>query len=113
MAAGNLLKSTAVPSAMTAAFAGNPAEHLAERLLRSLEAGHEAGGEEGPIHSAALLVVHDQAFPLVDLRCDWDDVAPLAVLRRLWTDYAPQMEAYVTRAIDPSAAPRYGVAGDR
>jgi uncharacterized Ntn-hydrolase superfamily protein len=113
VAAGNLLKSSAVPKAMTAAFAGNATEHLAERLLGSLEAGHDAGGEEGPIHSAALLVVHEHAFPLVDLRCDWDDLAPIAVLRRLWTDYEPQMQAYLTRAIDPAAAPRYGVAGDR
>ena len=64
-------------------------------------------------HGAALLVVHEHAFPLVDLRCDWDDAAPLAVLRRLWTDYAPQMQAYLIRALDPSSAPSYGVAGNR
>jgi uncharacterized Ntn-hydrolase superfamily protein len=113
VAAGNLLKSSAVPKAMTAAFAGNAVEHLGERLLRSIEAGYEAGGEEGPIHSAALLVVHEHAFPLVDLRCDWDDAAPLAVLRRLWTDYEPQMQAYLLRAVDPASAPSYGVAGNR
>jgi uncharacterized Ntn-hydrolase superfamily protein len=98
---------------MTAAFLAAPEAHLAERLLRSLEAGQEAGGEQGPVHSAALLVVHEHAFPLVDLRCDWDDTAPIAVLRRLWTDYEPQMQAYLTRAIDPDSAPRFGVAGDR
>jgi uncharacterized Ntn-hydrolase superfamily protein len=113
VAAGNLLKSAHLPDAMTKAFAANAQQHLAERLLRALEAGLEAGGEEGPIHSAALLVVHEQAFPLVDLRCDWDDAAPILRLRKLWTDYEPQMQAYLIRAIDPAAAPRYGVAGDR
>jgi uncharacterized Ntn-hydrolase superfamily protein len=113
IAAGNLLKTAALPDAMTSAFAATPQSHLAERLLRALEAGLEAGGEEGPVHSSALLVVHEHSFPLVDLRCDWDDWAPISVLRRLWSDYEPQMQAYLTRAIDPTAAPRYGVAGDR
>jgi uncharacterized Ntn-hydrolase superfamily protein len=113
VAAGNLLKSERLPQAMTHSFAENVADHLAERLLRALEAGLEAGGEEGPVHSAALLVVHEHSFPLVDLRCDWDDKAPIAQLRLLWTAYEPQIEAYLTRAIDPSAAPRYGVTGDR
>lgn len=112
VAAGNLLKTASVPRAMTAAFAANAGEHLAERLLRSLEAGLEAGGEEGPVRSAALLVYHEQAFPLVSLRCDWDEADPIAVLRRLWTDYRPQMAAYLTRALDPTAAPSYGVPGD-
>lgn len=113
VAAGNLLKAVSVPQAMASTFADHAGEHLAERLLRALEAGLAAGGEEGPVHSAALLVVHDQSFPLVDLRCDWDDSAPIAALRRLWTDYEPQMQAYVDRALNPAAAPRYGVPGDR
>ena len=56
-AAGNLLKTPAVPDAMADTFAKNADRHLAERLLRALEAGLAAGGEEGPIHSAGLLVV--------------------------------------------------------
>ncbi|HYM99243.1 MAG TPA: DUF1028 domain-containing protein [Aestuariivirgaceae bacterium] len=113
VAAGNLLKSAELPDAMTSAFAVDTQTHLAERLLRALEAGLEAGGEEGAVHSAALLVVHEHSFPLVDLRCDWDDRAPISMLRRLWSDYEPQMQAYLTRALNPAAAPRYGVAGDR
>mgnify|MGYP002725507492 CR=1 FL=1 len=81
-------------------------------LLRGLEAGLAAGGEEGPVHSAALLVHHEQAFALVDLRVDWDDENPVAELRRLWTDYEPQVEPYLLRAVNPAAAPSYGVAGD-
>ncbi len=112
VAAGNLLKSASLPKVMTDAFATNAGEHLAERLLRALEAGLDSGGEEGPVHSAALIVYHEQAFPLVNLRVDWDDENPIRVLRRLWTDYKPQMGAYLQRAIDPTQAPSYGVPGD-
>lgn len=112
VAAGNLLKSPSLPRAMTDAFAANADQHLAERLLRALEAGLATGGEEGPVHSAALIVYHEQAFPLVSLRVDWDDDNPIGMLRRLWQDYRPQMGAYLQRAIDPTKAPSYGVPGD-
>ncbi len=112
-AAGNLLSTIAVPVAMTEAFAANNNEHLANRLLMSLEAGLDAGGEEGDVHSAALLVVDKQPFPLVDLRVDWDDVNPALTLRRLWQDFEPQMLDYLTRAINPADAPSYGVPGDK
>jgi uncharacterized Ntn-hydrolase superfamily protein len=112
VAAGNLLKSSGLPRAMTDAFAAHAGEHPAERLLRALETGLAAGGEEGPVHSAALLVHHEQAFPLVSLRVDWDDENPIRVLRKLWEDYRPQMGAYLRRALDPAQAPSYGVPGD-
>ena len=112
VAAGNLLKSVELPKVMTGVFAANTDQHLAERLLRSLEAGLASGGEEGPVHSAALVVCHEQAFPLVNLRVDWDEEAPIGVLRKLWEDYRPQMGAYLQRAVDPTAAPSYGVPGD-
>ena len=112
VAAGNLLKDGNLPKVMTDAFAIHADTHLAERLLRSLEAGLAAGGEEGPVHSAALIVHHKEAFPLVSLRVDWDDDAPIARLRKLWEDYKPQMGAYLQRAIDPTQAPSYGVPGD-
>jgi len=112
VAAGNLLKSASLATVMTDAFAANVDQHLAERLLRSLEGGLASGGEEGPVHSAALIVYHEQAFPLVNLRVDWDDENPIKVLRRLWEDYKSQMGAYLQRAIDPTKAPSYGVPGD-
>jgi len=112
VAAGNLLKSASLATVMTDAFAANADQHLAERLLRSLEAGLASGGEEGPVHSAALIVYHEQAFPLVNLRVDWDDENPIRTLRKLWEDYKPQMGTYLQRAIDPTQAPSYGVPGD-
>ena len=112
VAAGNLLSTDQVPVAMAGAFDASEGEHLAERLLRALEAGEAAGGEEGPVHSAALLVHHEQPFALVDLRCDWADDGPIAKLRQLWADFEPQMQPYLDRALNPAVAPSYGVAGD-
>ncbi len=113
IAAGNLLSTPEVPAAMGAGCEADPGAHLADRLLLGLEAGLAAGGEEGPVRSAALLVHHEQPFALVDLRCDWNEDDPVVVLRRLWTDYEPQMQPYLDRAVDPGVAPSYGVAGDR
>lgn len=103
-AIGNIIRHEHVPRAMVEAFAQHPEEHLAERLLRALEAGLAAGGELKQVQSAALLVVHQQAFPLVDLRIELD-AQPLVALRFLWELYRPQMELYVRRAIDPDSLP--------
>lgn len=112
VAAGNLLADVSVLDAMLAAFAEDPAAQLGERLLQGLEAGLAAGGEAGPEHSAGLLVVAEQPWPLADLRIDWHETAPIAALRAAWDVYRPQMAAYVTRALNPEAAPGYGVPGD-
>ena len=112
IAAGNLLSSSIVPKAMTAGFNLNPDAHLAERLILGLEAGITAGGETGPVHSAALIVADKMPFYLVDLRVDWDEKNPVGQLRKHWQAYAPQMQDYLNRAINPNAAPSYGVAGD-
>ena len=112
IAAGNLLSSTEVVKAMSDSFSGNGNLHLAERLLVALHAGIEAGGEEGPLHSAGLKVAYKNPWPLVDLRIDWADDGPLTELMNLWSAYASQMMDYNLRAIDPSQAPSYGVPGD-
>ena len=103
-AIGNILRSEHVPQAMVEAFGQEPEAHLAERLLRALEAGLEAGGELKQVKSAALVVVHEQPFPLVDLRVELAP-QPLAELRFLWDLYRPQLELYVRRAIDPDSVP--------
>jgi len=89
---------------MTAAFEANPEEHLAERLLRALEAGDDAGGEFRQIKSAALLVVHKEDFAYVDLRVDLDR-DPLAQLRYHWEFDKPMLQRYVDRVIDPDSVP--------
>lgn len=111
IAAGNILASEAVPREMCDAFARRPDAELAERLLAALEAGEQAGGEEGPVRSAGLLVADSLVWPTVDLRVDWHD-APVTELRRVWEVYAPQAADYRQRAVDPTRAPTFGVPGD-
>jgi len=112
VAAGNLLASPEVPAAMLAAFLADPAAPIGVRLIAAMRAAVAAGGEAGPVHSAGLLVVRDVAWPVADLRVDWHETDPIGALADLWDLWAPQMDAYVTRALDPSGAPAYGVAGD-
>jgi uncharacterized Ntn-hydrolase superfamily protein len=103
-AIGNILRRAQVPQEMVEAFDHDPDEHLAERLLRALEAGLAAGGELKQVKSAALLVVHEQHFPLVDLRVELHS-QPLTELRFLWELYRPQADLYVRRALDPDSLP--------
>jgi uncharacterized Ntn-hydrolase superfamily protein len=110
VAAGNLLANRQVPAAMIAAFDA-AAGHFAERLLAALRAGAAAGGEAGPVHSAGLLVVREVPWPIIDLRIDWSDADPIAELTALWKRYAPQVEDYVRRALQPQDAPGFGVPG--
>jgi uncharacterized Ntn-hydrolase superfamily protein len=110
VAAGNMLASTEVVDAVVTAFEASSGE-LEGRLLQALEAGLAAGGEAGPVHSAGLAVVRDVSWRETDLRVDWSD-EPIADLRRLVELWLPQRDAYVTRALDPSTAPSYGVPGD-
>lgn len=111
IAAGNLLANTHIPQAMVDQFGRQPDLHLADRLLAALEAGLAAGGEMGPVRSAALTVCDQDSWPIADLRVDWHD-APIAQLRAIWQVYQPQMAAYILRAKDPRQAPSYGVPGD-
>lgn len=110
--AGNLLGDPGVPEAIIAAFRdSDPALELGHRVIGAMQAGLAAGGEAGPVKSAGLLVVDRESWPIADLRVDWHDT-PLAELAALWAVWQPQMHAYVTRALNPAAAPSYGVPGD-
>ena len=110
-AAGNLLAHEEVPAAMIAGFEASQG-HLAVRLLRALRAGADRGGEAGPIHSAGLLVVREGSWPILDLRVDWRDEDPVSELERIFGIYAPQIDDYVLRALDPARAPCFAVPGD-
>ena len=109
--AGNMLASQDVPHAMLRAFEGTSGS-LAERLMAALLAGQAAGGEEGPVHSAGLRVYAGKQWPVVDLRMDWVEHDPVHALYEAWKVYAPQVQAYITRAEDPRAAPSFGVPGN-
>jgi uncharacterized Ntn-hydrolase superfamily protein len=112
VAAGNLLSSPSVPERMVAAFAARADEDLGDRILAAMRAALDAGGEEGPVHSAGMLIVDEVSWPVADLRIDWHDSNPIGALASLWALWKPQAADYVTRALDPASAPAYGVPGD-
>jgi uncharacterized Ntn-hydrolase superfamily protein len=109
-AAGNLLATPDVPKRLVEAWlaAGGLVE---TRLLAAFAAAMEEGGEAGPVHSAGLSVINGSGWRVTDLRVDWSD-DPLADLTGLLDVWLPQRDAYITRALNPTAAPAYGVPGD-
>ncbi|WP_397431357.1 DUF1028 domain-containing protein [Pseudomonas chlororaphis] len=111
VAAGNLLANSTVIERMVEAFESGEG-CLAARLLSALQAGQDAGGEAGAVHSAALSVVGELVWPIVDLRVDWAEANPIGELQKLWSAYEPQLQDYLTRALNPTLAPSYGVPGD-
>ena len=111
VSAGNLLANEKVPSAIVEGFEKADG-HLGDRLIAAMRAGLSAGGEAGPVHSAGMQICDKVAWPVVDLRCDWTEECPIEAIANAWTVYKPQMDAYVQRALNPQAAPSYGVPGD-
>ncbi|WP_095185530.1 DUF1028 domain-containing protein [Pseudomonas sp. Irchel 3H9] len=111
VAAGNMLANPGVIDAMVRAFE-QASGHLADRLLAAMHTAVAEGGEAGPVHSAALLVVDDVLWPIVNLRVDWADKDPIGTLDKLWQAYRPQLQDYIDRALNPHIAPCYAVPGD-
>ena len=109
-AAGNLLARIDVPLAMVAAFEA-ASGHFGARLLAGLCAGAERGRRSRPGSLGGTLVVREVSWPIVDLRVDWSDADPIAALTALWGVYAPQIDDYVRRALNPGEAPTFGVPG--
>ncbi|MFN4172929.1 MAG: DUF1028 domain-containing protein, partial [Pseudorhodobacter sp.] len=98
IAAGNLLSEPGVPDAMVARFVAMAGQPLGDRLVAAMLAAVEAGGEEGPVHSAGMLLVRAEAWPIADLRIDWVDDDPIGALGTLWDRWKGEMDAYVSRA---------------
>ena len=110
VAFGNALSGEAVVRAMSAEFEATFREDLAERLMRSLEAGRAAGGQSGDggrrlsERSAAVVVKKTDSAPGIDLRIDvhYDAVTEL---RRALGSYRPYMPYYEMRRTAPEATP--------
>lgn len=81
--AGNMLASDRVLPSIREAFEGTSDLPLHERLLHSLSAGEQAGGDFRGTHSAALKVLYADAPP-VDLRVDWADEGCVDALWRVY-----------------------------
>jgi uncharacterized Ntn-hydrolase superfamily protein len=89
-AQGNILVSEATVYALAETFMASAGSPLAERLLASLAAGQQAGGDRRGQQSASLLVVREgggyggRSDRLVDLRVD-EHATPIAELERIYT----------------------------
>lgn len=101
VALGNRLTSGRTASAMGEAYEKADGEELAERLVRALEAGRDAGGQVAGQHSAALLVANKKSYAWIDLRAD-EHNEPIGELRRLYGLYIPLIPYYDTRPSNPS-----------
>ena len=111
VAGGNMLASLDVLDAFVDTALSAPGR-IEERLFAALSAAMDAGGEAGPVHSAGIAVVDDAGWRATDLRVDWDDQDPIAALGRALDVWMPQRDDYISRGINPAAAPSYGVPGD-
>ena len=109
LVSGNVLVGGKVVQAMAAAFEGSASQELEERLLRAVEAGRDAGGQEEGQTSCALVVYEKHSFPIVNLRVDVA-LEPVAEMRKIFDWFKPLIPYYVARTLDPtSVAPKKAV----
>ena len=81
--AGNMLVGAAVVEESLQAFEAHPDRPFAERLLRALHAGDQAGGDKRGRQSAALVTVAGEPYRDLDIRVD-DHADPIGELWRLY-----------------------------
>lgn len=107
---GNGLVGRKVIDAMADSFENSTDESLDERLLRSIEAGRDAGGQGDPEHghrperSAGLHIYNGEPYAEMDLRVDAHETA-VEELRRVHTVYKPYIPYYELRHRDPENTP--------
>ncbi len=102
VAMGNNLTSERTAQAMAGAWHMGGKLAFAERLLSAIEAGRDAGGQNGGQNSAGLVVYDREIYPYVDLRVDAHD-EPVGELRRVFDLYHPLADYYYGRPGQPEA----------
>jgi len=112
IAGGCGLPSPSITDAMVRGFEEDAEGELGERLVRGLLAGVADGGEHLTVHSAALVVVAGQSWPLIDLRVDWHESLSVQILEGLWLAYRAQADDYVHAALDPGSVSRLSSLGE-
>ncbi len=105
VAMGNVLAGPEVAAAISEEFLATEGLEIEERLLRAIEAGRDAGGQEEGQTSAGLLVFGRQTFSRCDLRVDIA-AEPIAELRRIYDWYKPLIPYYEERGVNPTV-PRF------
>lgn len=106
LALGNILANEKITRSMADAFVKDPDLPLAERLMRALEAGRDAGGEiKGPLRSAAVRVTGEHRIDAVDLRVDISAQTAVDDLRALLDAYAGRADNLREVALAPDGIP--------
>ncbi|HJM93158.1 MAG: DUF1028 domain-containing protein [Alphaproteobacteria bacterium] len=114
IAMGNVLAGESVVGAMAAAFEDKGGEDLDECLLRVLEAGRDAGGQQAADgthlneRSAAVIVHGHRDYGHIDLRVDAHERA-VDELRRVHGVYKPFVPYYQLRHDNPAETPAQDV----
>ncbi|NBB84113.1 MAG: DUF1028 domain-containing protein [Alphaproteobacteria bacterium] len=97
---GNMLAGPEVVEGMADTFEATAGQPLADRLMKALEAGQNAGGDRRGRQSAALIVRGPEVYAAVDLRVD-EHPDPVLELRRVLEvarrELFPFVEALPTR----------------
>ena len=101
VAMGNLLAGPQVVEAIAEAFHEKDSDILEERLMRAVEAGRDAGGQEEGQTSAAIQTHGDQSVSRCDLRVDISE-EPVAELRRIFDWFKPLLPYYEERNRNPN-----------
>lgn len=105
---GNVLAGGYVVEAMAAALQKHTGKSLAARLVSALEAGRDAGGQQGvggrhlPERSAVVTVYGADSFPDIDLRVD-DHPDAVHELRRIFDRFSRADRYYRARSADPAS----------
>jgi uncharacterized Ntn-hydrolase superfamily protein len=105
VAAGNLASGSLVIEDMARVFEMTRNEQLEERLLRAIEAGRDAGGQNEGQPSACLVSYDWDVFPYVSLQVEVHD-EPVAELRRICEFYKPNISYSNIRPANPESAAR-------
>lgn len=107
---GNGLVSEEVLTAMLTTFL-EAKEPFAERLLKALEAGHEAGGQTIGVMSAALMVATPEGWPVdVNLREDFANPDALTRLRRSYSATVARQRLFQARKAAGNGEHRHAAA---
>lgn len=101
---GNNLTSERTAEAMRDKWLATEGQPMEARLLAALEAGRDAGGQNGGQRSAGLHVYDREIYPYVDLRIDADE-EPVRALRELYELHKPLIPYYYGR---PGSPDEYG-----
>ncbi len=104
VAMGNNLTSEMTARAMRDTWHAHPELALEDRLLTALEAGRDAGGQNGGQSSAGLHSYDREIYPYTDLRVDIH-AEPVGELRRIYDIHKPLIPYYYGR---PGAPDEFG-----